>query len=503
VADASKIDESGILHHELGTTYIYSSHDSGRTWRETTKTGWTDYSTSIVDSAPGPNQNRLYFFFNNLWTYYHSLNDRKALDGLPKGGNSVGLIGYKEGDAKVAPPVVNPDMAAIGYRGSFPAPSFLLRDGSLLTLFSSHFSTIETNNTKKLEYVIASIRSNPGRTALEKPVTLVSDTTKPGEGKKCGFGLTSGGAYDPVKDILYFAYPLGDDKFCHLMLTSSTDEGKTWKPAQLIHLPNENPDSDYESPALAVNKDGVLGLMWEDGRSGCWNFAASNSGSGRFDVRKPLNNCSSPAKDAQAIANAYLWSVLFQPPATDATGENRLAIRNMKNIMWRNSHASAVTPDGVFHPVWIDAGDGRGEIRTAAVTVIGAAELAAPEIGGLTPVSNKVAILYGGTQLYSDKTGTLTLAVTFRNNGDAPIKGPFKLEAISVNSAYFDVEVTNAANHATGGGAVWDITGSVPGGVLAPGATSQPYTLTFHTTPKEHFTLGDVLSLNTKVWAKP
>jgi hypothetical protein len=175
----------------------------------------------------------------------------------------------------------------------------------------------------------------------------------------------------------------------------------------------------------------------------------------------------------------------------------------MKNAVWRDNQAIAVTSDGVFHPVWIDAGDGRGEIRTAAVTVTSAEQLAAPEIGGLAPVSNKIAVLYGGTQHYDEKSGTLTLAVTFRNNSDAPIKGPFKLEATSVSSAYLNVEAQNSVNHATGGGAVWDVTGAVPGDVLAPGATSQPYTLTFHTTPKDHFTLGDILTLNTKLYAKP
>ena len=503
VANASKVDKDGMLHHELGAAYIYVSHDSGRTWKESTKTGWTDYSTSVVDTKPGPNQNRLYVFFNDLWTFYHSLGDQKALDALPKGGNSVGLMSYKDGNADITGPVTNPEMVAVGYHGSYPAPSFLLKDGSLLTLFSSHLTTRNADKSEQREFLIASIRSDSGRTALEKPITVVSDTPKFGEEEKCGFGLTSAAAYDPVKDIIYFAYPLGDEKSCRMMLTTSTDEGKTWTLGQRIHLPEETPDSIYDSLALAVNKDGVLGLMWQESRTGCWNFAASTTGDRYFDVSKPLNDCSSPAKDVQALTNAYLWSVLFQPNFKDADGENRIAIRNMKNAVWRNSHAIAVTPDGIFHPVWTDAGDGRGEIRTSAVTVVSAQQLAASEIAGLTLVSNKVAILYGGTERYDDKTGTLTLAVTFRNNSDAPIKGLFKLEATTVDSAYLNVEVANSENHATGGGAVWDVTSSVPGGVLAPGATSQPYALTFHTTPKDHYTEGDVLTLNTKLYAKP
>ncbi len=107
-----------------------------------------------------------------------------------------------------------------------------------------------------------------------------------------------------------------------------------------------------------------------------------------------------------------------------------------------------------------------------------AEQLSAAELSGLNSVSNRVAILYGGTQQYDHKTGTLTLVITLRNNSDAPIRGPFKLEATDIDSAYLNVEVANAANHALGGGAVWDVTSSVPGGVLAPGATSQPCMLT-------------------------
>jgi hypothetical protein len=438
-----------------------------------------------------------------LWTFYHSLGNQKALDSLPKGGNSIGLISYRDGDATVSDPVVYEGMAAIGYQGSYPAPSFSLRDGSLLTIFSSHFTSVGANQTKSREFIIASMRSTPDRTALEKPVTVVTDTLKGSALEKCGFSQTSAGAYDPVNDIVYFAYPLGDEETCHMMLTSSADGGRTWKQAQRIHISGENTDSDYENPALAINKDGVLGLMWEEGRSNCWNFAASTSGDRYFDVRKRLNHCSSPGKDVEAISDSYLWTAPFQPDPKDTNGQNHIALRNMKNVVWRNAHTIAVTSDGIFHPVWIEPGDGRGEIRTAAVTITSAAYLAASQIAGLSPVSNKVAILYGGTQHYDDKSGALTLAVTFRNNSDTPIKGPFKLEATSVDSAYLNVEVADAINHATGGGAVWDVTSAIPGGVLAPGATSQPYVLTFHTTPKDHFTLGDVLSLNTKLYAKP
>src|ERR1700733_14859113 len=85
VADAWKLDDIGEANgFDGGTTRIWVSHDSGQSWSLGTTTGWTDFSASVVDRRPGPNQNRLYIFFNNITSYYSSLKDYRALDELQK-----------------------------------------------------------------------------------------------------------------------------------------------------------------------------------------------------------------------------------------------------------------------------------------------------------------------------------------------------------------------------------------------------------------------------------
>jgi hypothetical protein len=102
VADASKVID-GDLHHDLGTTRIHVLHDSGKTWRLGIATGWTDYSASVVDTNPGPNQNRLYVFFNNLQSFHSSLGNKDAVEAEANGtnGTRVGVISYRDGDAQV------------------------------------------------------------------------------------------------------------------------------------------------------------------------------------------------------------------------------------------------------------------------------------------------------------------------------------------------------------------------------------------------------------------
>ena len=502
IADASKIDNNGTPQHERGTSHIYVSRDAGQTWKERIATGWTDYSSSVVETNPGSDQNRLYTFFNDPWIYYQSLGNKEAADKLPSGGNAIGVISYRDGDPDNAPPIANLDMPAMKSVASYPAPAFALNDGSLLTFFTSHFTHEMPNGSKSREYIMASLSSDPARRTLKKPVTIVSYTPKEGEASKCGFGLTSGAAYDPTTNGLYLVYPITDDGSCRLMLTTSADGGESWTTSKRISLPGETLDSVYGRPALAINGSGVLGLMWEDGRSGCWYFAVSLKADSQFTSTKRLNDCNIAANAVEAIKDSYLWTVPYQAPTNDPDGYSTIAIRNMKNAVWRNSHSIAVTPDGTFHPAWIDASDGRGEIRTAAIKVVSGERFIASEITTGVSVSNKVAVLYGGAQHYDEKSGILTLTVTFRNNSNAPVRGPFKLEVVSVDSAYLKTEVANSTNHATGGGAVWDVSDAMPEGVLAPGATSRPYTLSFHTSPKGHFTLGDVLTLSTRLYAK-
>src|SRR5882757_8695972 len=49
ISGASRVID-GVPHHELGTTRLFVSSDSGWHWVETIKTGWADYSTSAVSS---------------------------------------------------------------------------------------------------------------------------------------------------------------------------------------------------------------------------------------------------------------------------------------------------------------------------------------------------------------------------------------------------------------------------------------------------------------------
>lgn len=504
VADASKVID-GELHHDLGTTHIYVSHDAGRTWKLGVNTGWTDYSTSVVDTAPGPNQNRLYIYFNNLQTFYNSLGNKDAVEAEKRDSNGtrIGLISYRDKDAKIAGPFTSAAMATQSYHGSYPAPALMLKDGSIVTIYTTKRRT--EKNVR--EFLVEAVRTNPDRTSLEAPVTLVDSVDNPDADSSVpcgGYYLGSAGTYDPVHNKLYFAYSDVRDKKCHLFLTISVDEGRSWSKAQQVRTASDGEEQVHGSPTIAVNQAGVLAVMWQKSyRSGCWMFATSSDGGKSLSRAEELGTCSGNAMKPSALTSNYLWTSFFQADPKNPESTARINLRNTRNGEWRDVSAIAVTPDGNFHPVWIDAGEGSGEIRTAVINAVPADTLVKEATKGLQNITGTVSILYGGNQHYDEQSGTLTLDVTIRNDGRQPIHGPFRLAVTGFYKNYGYAEISNAQNGVTDAGSVWDIAPSIPGGTLRPGQTSKPFPLKFsyRIDPDVQRGSDDILGLSTKLYA--
>lgn len=504
VADASKVID-GELHHDHGTTHIYVSHDAGHIWKLGIDTGWTDYSTSVVDTEPGPNQNRLYIYFNNLQTFYSSLGQKDALEAEKRdsSGTRVGFISYKGGDANVAGPFSSAEMTKQSYHGSYPAPALILKDGSIVTIYTTKRRT--EKNVR--EFLVQSVRTMPDRTSLGAPVTLVNSVDNPeaDPSLQCGgYYLDSAGTYDPVHNKLYFAYSDVRDKTCHLYLTTSVDEGKSWSKPLEVRTASDDAGQVFGSPAIAVNQSGVLAVMWQKSyRSGCWMFATSADDGRSLSRSEGLGTCSGDGMKPSALTSNYLWTSFFQADPKNPESAARINLRNTRNGEWRDVSAISVTPNGNFHPVWIDAGEGSGEIRTAAVEVVPADTLIAAATRGMQNITGSISILYGGDQHYDEKSHTLTLDVTIRNDSSQPMRGPFRLAVTGLYKSCGYAEVSNAENGATGAGSVWDIASSIPRGTLLPGQTSKPFPLKFSYRIDPDLQRGsdDILGLSAKVYA--
>ena len=94
-------------------------------------------------------------------------------------------------------------------------------------------------------------------------------------------------------------------------------------------------------------------------------------------------------------------------------------------------------------------------------------------------VTERSVITYGGRQSFDHATGTLTVCLAVANRGNEAMRLPIKLEAIDIQSPAGPVSILNATKSFGGSRAIWDISDSVTGDRLPPGATTNPSCLLF------------------------
>jgi hypothetical protein len=521
IADASKIDDAGGLHHDQGTTRIYVSHDSGKSWALGTETGWTDFSASVVDSNPGPNQNRLYIFFNNLWTYYSSIHDQGKPEHLPTftdkvsdfdtAGNTIGLISYKNGDTHTEGPLYNDNMYKLRLHGSYPSQNLLLRDGSLVTLFWSKRRVFSADGKRNgREFLFAAQHTDPQRGTLSDPVIIRQTLESPGsQPSACDSYLSAPAVYDTTKNTIYTAYLDGQNSHCTLMLAESTDNGATWSSHQWIEKidpgadPAKSPQREYVSLALARNRDGVMSLLWRDSESSdCWNFAISTDDGATYSHPTEISTCS-PAQDTKySLTSASLNLYIAQASPSRPGDYAGFLIDNQGNFGSNHTSGIAVSPDGVFHPAWITDGGGRGQLHSAAIAVQGPVSGAAVQTAlksGWEDITNRVQFLYGGNQSYDAAAGLLTIDAVIRNSGKEALHAPLRLEVAPSS----EVGIIYPANtHTQGAAQYWEVGQYLPSGGLGPGAVSGPIPIVLYFVPDANAKPSDrVASLSVRLLA--
>jgi hypothetical protein len=479
VSEAAHIIDGKPSMDDLGVTRVFVSNDAGRTWAEAAKTHWADYSTSVVDTRPGPDQNRLYSFFN-----YLPLNTGDAIKDLENGnGERVALITYKDGDESIGGPIVSLNMGGLRYQGSFPDKAFLLKDGSLMSLYLASRKT-EVGR----ERILGAVRTNRNRSAIFPRMVVHRWTAAQDEGG-CPFRYAA--AYNPSEDRIYVVYRAPQDQECRFWLTTSADGGKTWSTAEGIRQPRTM-SHNFDSPAMSFNREGTLGLIWREGPvSDCWYFSASWDEGKTFNPPEPLSQClderTAPLTESSAslrVAGSVMSaSDRSAPVSADRRAVQVLTVIDSRNHAWRNISSLTATSDGVFHPLWIEIGNGEGQLRTAAVIArlsrLKQSPPAPLQEKDACDISRDVVLLPGGAQHYDISSGTLSVDIVLKSKSEEAITPHVVIKVLKLSSQLGRLEIANADNGASGAGAVWDLSKVLPDGVLRPGATSEPFPLLF------------------------
>lgn len=461
ISEASKVID-GIPHHSLGTTRIFVSHDAGKTWIETATTHWADYSQSVVARLPRSRRPVLYVFYNS---------------GARGRGSALGYFTVSADGKRLGRRHIVRAMLPDDYQGVYPSSSVALDDGSLAVLYSAGMKS-STRHTVHL--AIGVVRLSPGRSLTR--VTVATPVYNYA-GRVCPSSLSNSLAYDRGHNLLYLAYDSFTAGRCETMITRSRDGGRTWSRPHELLGPRGFHRAKY-FPVLAVNKEGILGLLWK-GKSryspDCWYFSTSADGI-HLDNRVLLSRCREDDSLREQYSR-YLGTVILGGQKGRPVSVTVLTLRDYLTRI-----GMAATSDGVFHPVWSTTEDGTDELRTARIYFLRPPRPMHDRRchrPTLRDVTSKVIVLYGGEERLDHQTHSVFLNLALRNSGVKPLVGPIYIRIRKLESDYGDVRLLNRSPVGGLTADYVDISTATQTQVLAPGKMTSPYLLMFHFTSRK------------------
>ena len=457
------------LRARVAGTSVYRSTDDGRSWSKPTSLPFIDHEQVEVDRTKSRFAGRLY------------------MAGAPK----QGVLVYHSDDGGKT--FARPAWATRGTAGVTDIA--VLHDGTLIVPLT--FYDRFTGPSARVETSVAIVRSTDGGETFGAPRKIVAadygrmrDIQPRILEGKVFYGTIPSLAVDNrtarFNDRLYAAWPEMQGLHLRIVMSFSSDGGLHWSVPKSVAPAT---DGDQTQQALAVNRDGVVGLTWFDTRNNVAAlttydeyFAASLDGGQSFLRARRV---STQASDPFSTASRREYTIPYPEPRP---------ARDKISIHFFNSRAGGgdymgLTADsaGIFHAFWIDTRSGSSQIYTARLAVA----------TGPKPVPTRhpsnitrfITVIVDPTR-FDPATNDLFIPIRLRNVSQTDLYGPFSIEVTSLGfpsypqfptPANFRPLIVNSANGKQGAGALFNL--DPPAGdfaVLAPGDVSEAAVLRIH-----------------------
>jgi hypothetical protein len=377
-----------------------------------------------------------------------------------------------------------------------PANSVVLSDGTLVCLVAEldsqkrndGYAGSQNRKADVQNGTLKALTSTDGGESIN-PAVKISDMYEDWREGSTGIpSLAADGGSTAFKDRLYAAWADGRYGRTQILLSYSTDKGKTWSAPRVVSDgPTTNgDDQDSFMPVVSVNPDGVVGVMWYDKRD--------IPGGRGYNVRLTAS-----------LDGGETWQPSVRVSQSPKTFENRetLAIRagvwrnaggvlslNVRRYEWlAGGHTAGMTADanGIFHPFWIDNRTGLSQIWTAPVVVRGTvAKNGSLDLAQLDDVSASTMLELSDCS-HDKANNVVSCSARLKNTSKDTLRAPLKMRVVTLTSELGTPRILNADNGVSGVGAVWEFGKEIDGGWLKPGENSHSKLFRFQILDPQEF----------------
>ena len=525
---ASYIPPASGSDRSLRQMKAFRSLDGGKTWAEPSLLTYTDRESVVIDTTGGQYSGRVYVVGNHR---------------LPV-GLSTDVVAFYSSDSgrTFAGPGKRPGFAS-GYDIGSSANAVVAPDGTLVTVFTQVDPGAKGGSTP----LYAAVSKDGGQSFSAG--ARIADHIAAGNRK----GTTHNNANEipsaaidssqgRYRNRLYVAWPEGRSGHGQIEFAYSDDLGTSWSKPRII---SDNPPSDVTTqfmPTVAVNRDGMVGVMWYDRRNHPDNlgwdvrFIVSVDGGQTFTPSVQVSEQGTNFGDTTDLG-PLPQQVRATAGKTGAAQHVQLSLRNFLFI--GGDYAALVADsDGVFHAVWCDNHTGTSQLWTAPITVTAGrryvpqtisvrnsasqAPVAGPRSSaslsdgdggqperrefrkaGARDVSGQV-ILELDNSHFDRGSGVLSSNLRLLNTGKEAVQGPFIVRVADIESQLGNLAIETADNAIHGAGAEWRIADEQ----IAAGAMSTAKAVRFRLTGARPFADGNggyrlnLLTMNVAIYGE-
>jgi hypothetical protein len=342
-----------------GGIWVYRSEDDGLTW-DGRRAAQGDYEQLAFDRSSGKYGGRIYIAAEGASANHARTVDiwRSSDDGRTWEGPAT-VPGAPPGGLTVAALDVLSDGTVAVWIGNYPMQDTTIPNWQMLVATSTDGGATFSAPILAHTYFVPGGWPAHRRRIGQKKIAFTSGHLEAAVDSKS----------EKFRDRMYMTWLDFKDERAQGKLFSSysTDHGKTWSKPKRI-APNL-PDSVTQSKqAMAVNKDGTVGVMWLDNSETdleSWHvyFAASIDGGETWSkAARVSTEKSTPFGPGNA-------KPLVSPSRPSAATVSISLYPAMRWIQGGDYLGMAADADGVFHPFWADARTGTYQVHTSRIEV--------------------------------------------------------------------------------------------------------------------------------------